>query len=275
MLVLEIVAGLIVLSYILIRLRFASDRRFFVQNFAYIAAASWLAENTCIHLYGFYFYDERWHAFIDQVPLAIILIWPVVIISLWDILRYLRVSEKRLPVFLGMAVFADAFFVESVAVHAGLWRWTQSGPFAVPVIGILGWAFFAAAAAKFILQRQQEDVTRVFGQIFLVALATHAALLVSWWACFRWLPILANTPLWIALAWLGSVPLSIFFYKQNYAESLPFWCLGCRIPAVFFFVGLCVVYPPDLKLVVFIAAFVPPYMLLTPWNRVFLGEKTP
>jgi len=267
MLVLEIVAGLIVLAYLGVRWQFGRERKMFFTRFVHIAMASWLAENTCIHLYGFYFYDERWHVFIDQVPLAIILIWPVVILSLWDILRYLRVSEKRLPVLLGMAVFADAFFVESVAVHAGLWRWTQEGPFAVPVIGILGWAFFATAAAKFLVQRQPKDVTRVFLRIILVVLATHMALLVTWWGALRWLPFLGRTELWIALAWLVSVPLSVFFYRKSYSKALPFWCLGCRIPAVLFFVGLCVVHPPDLKLLVFIAAFVPPYMMLTPWGK--------
>ena len=31
-------------------------------------------------------------------------------------------------------------------MHAGLWTWTEPGLFAVPPIGIIGWAYFAGAA---------------------------------------------------------------------------------------------------------------------------------
>ena len=267
MLLSEISAFLIVLAYLGVRWQFGRERKVFFTRFIHITMASWLAENTCIHLYAFYSYDTRWHAFIDQVPLAIILIWPVVILSLWDILRYLCVSEKRLPVLLGMAVFADAFFVESVAVHAGLWRWSEPGPFAVPVIGVCGWAFFAAATAHFILRKPKQDMRSLFTHILAVVLSTHAALLATWWGALRWLPFLENLWLWVGLAWLASAVFSVYSFRQKHSSLLPFWCLGCRIPAVSFFVGLCVVHPPDLKLLVFIAAFLPPYMMLTPWGK--------
>ena len=39
-----------------------------------------------------------------------------------------------------LIVLADASLIEPVAVASNLWAWTEPGLFAVPPIGILGWA---------------------------------------------------------------------------------------------------------------------------------------
>ena len=56
-------------------------------------------------------------------------------------------SSSRVALLGAAIVLADASLIEPIAVRAGLWRWTEPGLFAVPLVGIVGWAFFAWAAA--------------------------------------------------------------------------------------------------------------------------------
>ena len=77
-----------------------------------VAAGAWIGEELCIRLYGAYQDVPGWTVFVDRVPLAIVLIWPAVVI----------------------------------ATHAGLWSWNLPGAFGVPLIGPVGWACYAAAA---------------------------------------------------------------------------------------------------------------------------------
>jgi hypothetical protein len=167
---------------------------------AVVVPASLLGENTCIHLYGFYAYSrEVWSSFVGEVPLLVGCIWPVVIVSAFDLTRSLlpHSTAGHRAVVVGGLVLTDAALIEPIAVDAGLWWWTQPGLFSVPPVGIWGWAFFAVGVALFL-----ERPTRWLPWLLLGApLLTHALLLAAWWGLFRWVNI--PLPPWpfVALAW--------------------------------------------------------------------------
>ncbi|NOZ01223.1 MAG: hypothetical protein GXP54_04960, partial [Deltaproteobacteria bacterium] len=61
----------------------------FVWDYALVAPAAWLAEDSCIRMFGFYGYADGWHLFLDRVPVMVALIWPLVILSARDITQRL------------------------------------------------------------------------------------------------------------------------------------------------------------------------------------------
>ena len=192
----------IVALYVAVRMRRAEDRVQVARRLALLVAASWLGEDSVIRAYGFYFYDARWDLFVDKVPLMIVIIWPVVVDSAWQLAR--RLAPSRVALAAAALVLADASLIEPIAVHAGLWRWTEAGLFAVPPIGILGWALFAFAAIALWLRARalgrripaEELLVRVPGALFFfVLLALHpSAPLFAWTAAFvpAWLALLAR-----------------------------------------------------------------------------------
>src|SRR5439155_24844517 len=115
------------------------------SRLALLVVASWIGEDSVIRVYGFYHYARGWALFVDQVPLAIVVIWPVVIDSAWGLARCLAAGARAQALLAAAFVLADASLIEPIAVRAGLWRWTEPGLFAVPPVGILGWALFAGA----------------------------------------------------------------------------------------------------------------------------------
>lgn len=142
---LELACLAIVILYIVVRgLRDPAPRDFGVR-LGLLMVASWLAEDTCIRAYGFYAYHPGWSLFVDQVPILIVVIWPVVIHTAWDLARGLARPE-RVPLASALIVLADASLIEPIAVNAGLWAWSEPGLFAVPPIGIIGWATFTFLA---------------------------------------------------------------------------------------------------------------------------------
>ena len=136
---LELVCAAIVALY-------AVARRDALPELALLAVAGFVGEDSVIRAYGFYSYSPRWHLFLDRVPLAIVLIWPIVIHSAWRWRAAWRRAPALAPLVGAAIVLADASLIEPIAVHAGLWTWTEPGLFAVPPIGIIGWAYFAGAA---------------------------------------------------------------------------------------------------------------------------------
>jgi uncharacterized membrane protein len=258
---LEAVALAIVGLFVVGRARLG-DARGFVVRLALLVAASFLAEDSSIRLYGFYAYDARWSLFIDQVPLAILLIWPVVIHSAWDLARHLLGrGDRRVALAGALLVLADASLIEPVAVASGLWRWTEPGLFTVPPIGILGWSFHAGLCMVALEHANGRSSREALALV--TPIGTHAALLASWWGLFRWVngPI-AAWPAVVALWCLAGVVL-IASLRGRARSRVPLGEMLLRVPAAaFFFVLLALYGRTQPALVAWTLAFAPPYCSL-------------
>ncbi len=157
-----------------------------LASYGLLAAAGFVGEETCILFYRFYAYAPGWHLRVHEVPLLVPLIWPLVILSAQQVAAALDPTGEaplRRAVLVGGLVVVDASLVEVVAVRAGLWSWSEPGHLHVPVLGIVGWGYFAGAA-ELALSRLRG--ARRLAVVLVAPLATHALLVVSWWGLFRW-----------------------------------------------------------------------------------------
>lgn len=265
---LEAACLLIVAQFLAVRLRRARVQGEFgtvLSRLALLALSSFLAEDSVMHLYGFYQYATSWWPFVDRLPLMIALIWPIVIHSAWDLARALcgeRASGHRIAVVGGLFVLADASLIEPVSVRAGLWSWNAPGIFAVPPIGILGWALFALLAFV-VLERSRQGDRRWLWALPLSALGVHPLLLASWWGLFRWISF--PWAIWpaVATAALLSLGLTVLFWRRKLRQRVPPEQLLSRIPAaLFFFVLLALFGRDDAQLIVWTLCFAPPYLAL-------------
>jgi hypothetical protein len=250
MLALELACAAIVALYVI-------ARREAVPQLVLLAVAGFAGEDSVIRAYGFYFYSPRWHLFLDRVPLLIVLIWPIVIHSAWSLARRLSTRAAWVPLVGAGLVLADASLIEPIAVHAGLWRWTEPGLFAVPPVGIVGWAFFAGAAMA-CLER-----ARPVAAVILAPLATHVLLVASWWAAFKWLS--RPLPAWpfVVAAWLVLGTLAALALRFHVGRRIPRADLLLRGPGAAFFFVLLGLHGRDLpSLVAYALAFAPPYLAL-------------
>jgi hypothetical protein len=148
-------------------------------EYAVLAAAAWLGEETSILAYRFYAYATHWHLRLVDVPVLVPLIWPLVILSARDVARALAPDLGRLghALLVGAVVTFDASLVEVVAVRAGLWGWAEPGHLGVPLAGIFGWGWFAVGAAL---------APRPGWGLLTGPAAAHLGVLASWWVFFRW-----------------------------------------------------------------------------------------
>lgn len=235
------------------------DRRALFLDYATLAVAAYLGEQSSISFYGFYAYAPTWHLFLGSVPLLVPLIWPLVVLSARDVARALLPGNASAAA-RALAVFAivslDASLVEVVAVRAGLWSWSEPGHLAVPAIGIFGWAYFAAGAS-FV-----ED--RIAGAA-LGLVTTHALVLATWWLLFRWT---ARGDLGLrgfAMLGAGSAVTTIFALRARRAgRPLPPSVWGPRVLAAgLFFVLLAVTAPRDPQLLAHAALVAVPYLVAT------------
>ena len=271
MIALEVVAYTIVLAFVAVRARYGPDAPAFLRRLALLAIASWIVEDSAIRAYHFYAYAPGWSVFVDHVPLAILLIWPVVIHSSWELARALLGKHHGLVPLVGaMLVWADASLIEPISVASGLWSWTEPGLFEVPPVGLLGWAYYAGFC-MWVFQRNATANARpkADATIWLIApVATHAALLVSWWGLFRWVNVtVAPWPV-VALVWVGSTVLTVWAIKSNARSRIPPRDLFTRVPAALFFFALLVLDSRDHPaLIAYAFAFAPPYVALTRWRR--------
>ncbi len=265
----ELLCWAIVGIFVVFRARADRAPRRLLGRLGLLAAAAWLGENSMIRAYSFYRYDESWGLFLDQVPLTIILIWPVVIHSAWDLSGYLKVRYRALAT--AALVFADAWLVEPVAVNGGFWRWSEPGLFEVPVIGVLGWALFAGAAAAG-LQK---------GKILLVLLGaplfTHLALLAAWWGGLKWINGSIPFPFGVGLAWVSSLAFTGWLWHVGARQKVPALALWLRAPAALFFYGLLWLSPTKDGLWLYAIAFAVPYLSLLKlpqWENLSPEEVT-
>lgn len=178
------VVVVIVTLLVMVRARPAAD---VLVEYAALAVSGFIGEETCISFYGFYEYAPGWHLRVHHVPLLIPLIWPLVILSARDVVRSLLpalgVGSRALAV--AVAVVLDATLMEVLSVRAGLWSWAEPGLLGVPVIGLLGWGFFAAGVSL-ALDGARSRGARAAATIVLGPLVTHALILACWWGLFRY-----------------------------------------------------------------------------------------
>jgi hypothetical protein len=259
---LEVVCVVIVGIWLAGRLVVEPDRAgrsTLILRMAAMATAAWIAEDSAIRLYGFYFYAaDRWTVFVDQVPLLVLIIWPVVVTSGIDLLGALRVPASRWPLLLGLLVVADAWFIEPVAVDAGLWTWTSPGPFTVPTIGVLGWGFYAVGVGVVVASQRA-----VLWMLLVAPLLCHVLLLATWWGLLRWIDVPPPDAVVAGIGWLVAVTVVVAIARRRPPglRRLVFF----RAPAAVFFFGLLAVYgrdEDDAALVTWALAFAPPWLAL-------------
>lgn len=231
-----------------------------LQDIVTLSAAAWVAEVSCIRLYGFYQYDAPWVLFLDVMPVLVALIWPFVLLSARELVHRARLGGVG-------AVFAmvlyDAALIEPVAVKAGLWSWNEPGLFGVPVIGILGWAIFGAFAVACLdrLPRRYLALT-----ILIAPLGTHLVLLASWWGALRWILRAPIAPELAAAVALGlAVVLGLVVRRRGTRVGLE--VMAPRIcAAILFFVLLFLRGSELVPLMVYGCTFSIPYLLATRWR---------
>jgi hypothetical protein len=270
MLVLELACAAIVIAYLAGALRRTDDRRGYLRRFAVLALASWLAEDSCIRLYGFYSYSPEWFPRIDRTPLLIVLIWPVVILSARELAGFLLRDRRWLPLVGGLFVLCDASFMEPIAVRAGLWAWTQPGLFGVPPVGLLGWGYFAAACLLVFERVEARALRRGWEAVaLLVAPAgTHLALLASWWGLFRWINAEVPGRAAAVVVWAAALLVVGASLRAGARRRVPLVALLSRVPAaVFFFVLLALHARSQPALLAWGLAFAPPYLSLIDLTR--------
>ena len=181
----------LVFAYAL-EIRGAERPRARALEIAALVVAGWLAETTSIHFYGFYAYEPAWALCVAGVPMLVPLIWPMVVLSARAIAAALWPTWRALPraLAVGAIVALDASLMEVVAVGAGYWRWSEPGYLGVPLIGILGWGFFAICASAWLerasLAPARAQLWRVLALPWVAFAGTHALLLGAWWGALRW-----------------------------------------------------------------------------------------
>lgn len=171
------------------------------RMFATIAVLAWCGEQSCISLYGFYGYSDAWALKLGDVPVLVALIWPVVVLS----------ARAVRPGWLAGLVLLDAAFIEPIAVHGGLWGWTEPGFLHVPAIGVLGWAWFA-----WLLPPGPAVSLRTAARAMACLVGLHAGLITVWWLGFRSMPAATQASVLLAcvigaiascaLRWSGPPP---------------------------------------------------------------------
>lgn len=226
-----------------------------------IFLAAWLGEASSIYLYGFYAYPDHWWWRVGGVPLLIPVIWPIVVLSGRNVIRALWPDAKGgLPLLVGLLVFIDAAMVEVVAVRCGLWGWTEPGYLDVPLIGVVGWAFFGFAAALII------ENTRGWQRLLLLVGAPallHVLLVGSWWALFRWV----GRGDWFVLFVL-IILAAVFVVLRRRPRRIPLAVAGVRMIAAGIFIGLLIfVEPTAWRVWLHIGLTSIPYALATQYHK--------
>jgi hypothetical protein len=266
MILLQLTALCIVLIYVFFHtVCQAGAARFLIRAFI-VSMACWITEETCIRFYGFYSYNPSWSLFLGHVPVMIILIWPVLIHSTWNLASQLSSQRPKLiPLAAGVLVCTDALLIEPVAVNANLWAWSEPGIFHVPPIGILGWGVFAFFCTLFFEKGPSSStLKRRIGWLLVVpVIGTHLLLLSIWWGALRWINMdVPSVPL-AGVAWVVSIVLTLFILRQGTGRDVKKKTLLLRIPPSLFFLVLLLSNAGGAEmLIVYVLASVPPYITI-------------
>lgn len=234
-------------------------RRFFADAVP-VAVAAWAAEDSCVRLYGFYGYSDRWLATLDVTPVLVPAIWVFVVLAARDVARALSPRAVLPVVFVLVAL--DGAFIEPIAVRAGLWSWSVPGPLGVPLVGPVGWACFAASA---IAALERLGGWRRWAVVLVAPAASHALWWLAWWSLFRWLPVFADE--WaVGLALVLNLGVVGWLVHAGRARTVPLWPTASRFaPAGLFFALLWQAQAPRV-LWLHSLAFALPWLVMTRWR---------
>ena len=232
--------------------RFASDA-------ALIGVSGWLSEDVCIRLFHFYAYAPGWTLQLDQVPLAVAVIWPFVVLSARAVAEGIRPGSGARWAW--AIVLFDAALIEPIAVRSGLWSWAEPGLWGVPLIGIAGWGVFAAVMLAVIERPRLRLMAPLLG-----AAGSNAALVVLWWGAFRWL-LRSDLPPLAALAVGVGASLAIVAGLRSRRSAVEWEVMLPRACAAALFFAL-VARSGDALLCAYAAAFAPPYLWVTRWGSL-------
>jgi len=249
------------------------ERRSFLAGIVLVCAASWLAEESCILFYKIYGYSSNWNLFLAHLPLVVVVIWPIVIHSAWILAaQILRPGHRLVPLAAAAIVLTDALLIEPVGVASGLWSWNASGLFEVPLIAILGWAYFAGLCILVFEQAKRRHWKKRFNLLILVlpVIGTHLLLLFTWWGAFRWIKISVDPKLAAGLAWALSLILVYAIVKNQTGTRVRKKTLLLRlVGALFLFTWLAWNAGDATWLMVYAFAFAPPYLTLMAQQFLF------
>jgi hypothetical protein len=147
------------------------------REYALVALAGWLAEESSMLLYGYYGYAEEWGVWLHRTPLAVVAIWPMVVLTSLAIVRRAGALPRVWLALLtaGLVVY-DTLVMEPVATSLGLWWWRDGSYFGVPVLGLVGWGIFAAATALVLSSRRPIRPADFLWRPVAIAVLTQAIL---------------------------------------------------------------------------------------------------
>ena len=263
---LELVALAIIAVYVMVYALGLPEKREFFIRLVLVSVASWIAEESCILSYQFYSYSPTWTLFLADVPLLVIVIWPIIVHSAWDLAsQMLRPGQRFLPLLAAAIVFTDALLLEPVGVHIGLWSWKEPGIFEVPPIGVLGWAYFAFLCMLHFGKGRRRNGTRRIDLLIPVTsvLGTHLLLVITWWVAFRWVKITVDPRLAVGVAWMVSIFLVYAILRNRTGTRVEKKTLWLRLlGALLLFTFLALNANDSKLLIVYAVAFAPPYLTL-------------
>lgn len=290
--------AVLAVAYGLLTLQTArGERRRLWALIGLIAVGAWLGEETSILRYRFYGYPDDWWLKLDEVPLLVVAIWPLVVLTADQVIRALFPGLGRLAQAAAIAamVFIDASLVETVAVAANLWWWVEGGYIGAPLIGLIGWAAYAFSIALFLPSSRATDgpvhprsrIDGWLGEIsartlglkgsagekvsaliisLLVSLAvTHALLVLSWWAFFR--HALRGTLPEEAAYGVLVLGLAGAVWLWRRGRRMPLSIAGPRALATSVFVVLLVMYADGPPLYLHFLAVALPYLAILELRR--------
>jgi LytS/YehU family sensor histidine kinase len=145
-------------------------------------------------------------------------------------------------VLVGAVVAFDASLVEVVAVRAGLWSWAEPGHLDVPVIGMLGWGYFAVGASVALSLASR---WRYLGVLLLGLLTTHGLILLTWWGLFRWtLRGDLGHASTVGMLVLGVITAMFVLHARRRGRGMPMQVAGPRMLAATLFLALLLLTAP-------------------------------
>lgn len=265
MMIFQTIVLCIVIIYYLYWFSREHDRGSFFLKLTVISIASWIVEDTSIRIYHFYQYSPDWRFFIGQVPVIVVLVWPIVIHSGWE-LAYQLMNKNRHRAHLAAAliIWIDASLIETIAVKSGYWSWNAAGIWEVPLIGIFGWAFFAFLSINIIMPGKisKTDIIKNLFSIIVIVCGTHVMIVATWWLIFRWILFPVNMVSITVIAWFVSGLVIYFIHREKLGFNMDSKVLIIRVPPAVLFLIVYLNESPDIFHTAYILAFSFSYIFL-------------